>query len=157
MTKRINVRFLIFGAIGVFNTLFDLALYVVFYNFTHSVILANVVSTSAALIGSYFLNARLTFRSKRWTASRFLLFIVVTIFGLWVLQTVVILLLNPILNRLPAAAFSWLGGLAPTARTVLPKLLATGVTFVWNYLWYGKVIFKDASKQDKELIASETV
>jgi putative flippase GtrA len=45
-------KVIIFGLIGVFNTLFDMALYVLVQYLTGSIIIANIVATSAALIGS---------------------------------------------------------------------------------------------------------
>jgi putative flippase GtrA len=151
--KKRDLKFIIFSAIGVFNTLFDLALYVVADNLTHSIVISNVLATSAALIGSYFLNSRLTFKSKKWTFKGFALFVVVTIFGLWFLQTGIIYALTPLLHHIPEHIWRKAGGFEHTFKIVVPKLLATAVTFIWNFLWYNKVIFKGESDIEQVAIA----
>ena len=151
--KTDRLKFIVFSMIGVFNTLFDLALYVVIYNATNSIIIANIAATSAALIGSYFLNSRLTFKGKKWSGASFALFVAVTVFGLWVLQTGVIYILTPIIKHIPESAWRQLGSFEHTTKTILPKLIATGVTFVWNFIWYNKVIFKEDTHAEQAVIA----
>lgn len=153
MPKTRDKKVIIFGLIGVFNTLFDMALYVVVQSLTGSIIIANIVATSAALIGSYILNSKLTFKTRKWTAKSFILFVVVTIFGLWVLQTGVIYLLTPLMNVIPEFLWHLFGPLEHIVKILAPKVLATAVTLVWNFVWYNKVIFKNASKEE-DVIAS---
>lgn len=151
--KKRDLKIVIFSLIGIFNTLFDLVLYVIFFNLTHSILAANIIATSAALIGSYFLNSRLTFKSKKWTFGGFALFVAVTVFGLWFLQTGVIYLITPLVDTIPAGLWHLFGPLEATAKVVAPKIFATAVTFVWNFLWYNKVIFRKAKTSD-DVIAS---
>ncbi len=141
--KKRDKKVIMFAAIGIFNTLFDMALYVLVQYLTGSIIIANIVATSAALIGSYLLNSKLTFKAKKWTAKSFVLFVVVTIFGLWVLQTGVIYLLTPLVGVIPEFLWRLLGPIEDVAKILAPKVVATAVTVVWNFLWYNKVIFKD--------------
>jgi putative flippase GtrA len=141
--KKRDKKVIIFAAIGIFNTVFDMALYVLVQYLTGSIIIANIVATSAALIGSYLLNSKLTFKAKKWTAKSFVLFVVVTIFGLWVLQTGVIYLLTPLVGVIPEFLWRLLGPIEGVAKILAPKVAATAVTVVWNFLWYNKVIFKD--------------
>lgn len=147
MSKKVpekrDKKVIIFAAIGIFNTVFDMALYVLVQYLTGSIIIANIVATSAALIGSYLLNSKLTFKAKKWTAKSFVLFVVVTIFGLWVLQTGVIYLLTPLVGVIPEFLWRLLGPIEGVAKILAPKVAATAVTVVWNFLWYNKVIFKD--------------
>ncbi len=138
-----RLKFIIFSLIGVFNTLFDIALYAVLRAMGHSVLVANTISVSAALIGSYLLNSQLTFKQTAWTTKRFVGFVTVTLFGLWVLQTQTIYLLQPVFNALSESLWRILGPFEHTAKIVAPKLAATVVTFLWNYVWYNKVIFKN--------------
>jgi len=145
-TRSERLKFIVFSLIGVFNTLFDIALYVMFLNATNSILIANLISTSAALIGSYILNSKLTFRSKKWTARSFILFVAVTVFGLWVLQTGAIYLFSHLLKSLPEHVWQLFGPLEHLAKSLVPKLLATAITFVWNFLWYSKVIFKGETR-----------
>jgi putative flippase GtrA len=154
-TKKRDLKFIIFSAIGVFNTLFDLSLYVVADNITHSIVISNVLATSAALIGSYFLNSRLTFKSKKWTLKGFALFVAVTIFGLWFLQTGIIYALTPLIHHIPEHIWRQAGSFEHNIKIIVPKLLATAVTFIWNFIWYNKVIFKGESEIVQAAIALE--
>ena len=144
---RRHLKIVLFSIIGVFNTLLDVALYVAVLDGAHSILIANIVSTSTALVGSYLLNSRLTFKSRNWTIGSFIGFIVVTLFGLWVLQTALIYGFNEILGQV-VSDHTWrmLGNFEHVTRSVAPKLLATAFTFVWNFAWYNKVIFKDEHK-----------
>ncbi len=153
--KKRDLKIVIFSLIGIFNTLFDLFLYVIFFNLTHSILVANVIATSAALIGSYLLNSRLTFKSKKWTFKSFALFVAVTVFGLWFLQTGVIYLITPMVSTIPEFLWHLFGPLEATAKVVGPKIFATAVTFVWNFLWYNKVIFKKESVTDQVIASLE--
>lgn len=149
--KKLPLKALIFAGIGVLNTLLDLVLYVVFSSvFGIPKAGANIMSTSLALVFSYFMNSRFTFKAQKFTRRSFILYIVVTLFGLWVLQTVIIYALTHLLgNRLD---------FLPTAlATAFPKLCATAVTLVWNYVWYNKVIFKDKPVEDALMAADETL
>lgn len=153
--KKRDLKIVIFSLIGIFNTLFDLFLYVIFFNLTHSILVANVIATSAALIGSYFLNSRLTFKSKKWTIKGFALFVAVTVFGLWFLQTGVIYLITPLVDSIPEFLWHLFGPFEATAKVVAPKIFATVVTFVWNFLWYNKVIFKKESTAEQVIASLE--
>ncbi len=132
-----------------------MVLYVLINSVTHSILIANISATSAALIGSYFLNSRLTFKSKKWTFKSFALFVAVTIFGLWFLQTAVIYLISPGVELIPEALWRLFGPLETVAKIVAPKVVATVVTFVWNFMWYNKVIFKKDSTADQVIAALE--
>lgn len=140
--KKRDPKIIIFGLIGILNTLFDMGLYVAIQYMTGSILIANIVATSAALIGSYLLHSRLTFKAKRWTVHSFILFVVVTLFGLWVLQTAAIYLLTPVTAAIPEFLWKICGPLETIAKILAPKVLASVVTVVWNFVWYNKVIFK---------------
>ena len=140
--KKRDLKIVIFSLIGIFNTLFDLFLYVIFSNLTHSILISNIIATSAALTGSYFLNSKLTFKSSKWSISRFLLFVSVTIFGLWFLQTGFIYLVTPLMHNIPEKLWHLFGFFESNAKIIVPKLLSVVVTFAWNFIWYNKVIFK---------------
>lgn len=141
--KKRDKKVIVFAAIGIFNTLFDMALYVLIQYLTGSIIIANIAATSAALIGSYLLNSKLTFKAKKWTVKSFVLFVVVTLFGLWVLQTTAIILLTPVVSAIPEFLWKLFGPLEDIVKILAPKVVATVITVVWNFLWYNKVIFKD--------------
>jgi putative flippase GtrA len=146
-----KLKLIIFTVVGLFNTVFDIVIYVVALNLTHKIFVANLISTSAALVGSYFLNSKYTFQSRNWTRKTFMSFAIVTIFGLWVLQTSCIYAINHLLTNLPVSFWQLFGAFEKTAKQVIPKLLATAVTLVWNYIWYNKVIFRNNSEEANRL------
>ncbi len=151
--KKLSLKFIIFSTIGIFNTVFDLTLYVLIYNLSSSIIVANLVATSAALCGSYFLNSRITFKSKKWTTKSFVQFIIVTLIGLWIFQTGFIVIATPTFKHIATHIWQHSGGtLERTVITIAPKVVAVGITFVWNFLWYNKVIFKDDENHLEESI-----
>ncbi|MDB5160597.1 MAG: rane protein of unknown function [Candidatus Saccharibacteria bacterium] len=153
--KKRDKKVIVFAMIGIFNTLFDMALYVVIQQLTGSIVIANIAATSAALIGSYLLNSKLTFKAKKWTAQSFILFVVVTLFGLWVLQTFAIYLLTPVVGVIPEFLWRLFGPLEDIIKILAPKVVATVITVVWNFLWYNKVIFKDKHPEEDLLRSLE--
>jgi putative flippase GtrA len=68
------------------------------------------------------------------------LFILVTIFGLWVIQPIVIL-------GVTAALSSF--NLNESAVLFIAKLIATLASLVWNYLFYSRLVFKKEAELEK--------
>lgn len=120
--------------IGVINTALDFGLLFVFKSLGLPVALANILSTSIAFIFSFFANKNYTFKSSGTNVAREMtLFIIVTLFGLWVLQTGVIKLLLPSLGDVLHSTD--IGLLAA-------KLVATAISMIWNYILYDILVFK---------------
>ncbi len=138
MTPEKAKQLLRFIAVGGINTGIDIALFSllsVVFNF--NVFVANMISTSAALAVSYVLNSHFTFKGVR-TPKTLLMFILVTLSGLWLLQPLVIVFLAPLIeSSLPFFGNNELS-------TIAAKLISILATLVWNYTWYSKVIFKTA-------------
>lgn len=123
-----------FGLIGVINTALDFGLLFILKSIGLMATTANIFSTSIAFVFSFFANKKYTFRSSRTNIVReMILFVAVTLFGLWVLQTGVIWLVLPHLSKLLRS--SEMGLLAT-------KLIATAVSMTWNYILYDKLVFK---------------
>jgi putative flippase GtrA len=61
---------------------------------------------------------------------------VVTLFGLWILQPIVITLATTATTPL---------ALSEPVVLMVAKLLATIVSLVWNYLMYSRFVFKKAN------------
>ena len=83
------------------------------------------------------MNKKITFKSvssnKKELIREMLLFIIVTLFGLWVIQNIVISISIPIFeNLLKNKRISLL----------LSKLIATIFSLIWNFILYKKVVFK---------------
>jgi len=123
-----------FAIVGGANTALDFVLLFALTALGLDKIPANYVSTSVALVFSFFVNKSFTFRSKDGNARKqFVLFLVITLFGLWVLQPLVILGIDQLF-----VGSAW----SETVVLFVAKLLATIVSLVWNYLLYSKLVFK---------------
>lgn len=123
-----------FGLVGGINTALDFGLLFLFKALGLPVGIANILSTSIAFIFSFIANKKYTFKSTDTNVLREMtLFVIVTLFGLWVLQTLVIQLTLP-----------WFTNLLhqPETSLLAAKLLATVVSLTWNYLLYSKLVFK---------------
>ena len=126
---------LIFAVIGAANTLLDIVLLLILSSSGVNRVVANTISTGVAFCFSFFMNRRYTFQSSSTHLVReMVLFILVTLFGLWVIQNIIIALLSPQL----AVWFQ----LSPEVATIGAKLVATAVSLVWNYVLYDKLVFR---------------
>jgi putative flippase GtrA len=132
--------------VGLVNTVIDTTIFVVLHTAGVALVLANLCSTSIALVVSFFLNYRFTFRSQTITHKRKVLYFGVTIVGLWLLQPIVIKLILDYNNQSHFTNFA-VKHLhhAAALNNLIAKLMATVVTLVWNYLWYSQVVFKEKS------------
>lgn len=130
-----------FGAVGALNTMTDL-LILLWLGIGLGVpwIFANAGSTSAALTVSYILNKQAVFMdTRKHNFKQILLFVIVTLIGLWLIQGAVLLTMP---------TFLWMFfNLTDTMTLVLSKIAATVVSLFWNYWWYSKVVFHPASKK----------
>lgn len=123
-----------FGIVGIANTALDFIILFALTAFGFDKIAANYVSTTVAFIFSFFINRSFTFKSKDKNIRRqFILFVVVTLIGLWVIQPIVI------------TGASWLlagSTLAEPIVLFIAKVIATVASLVWNYLFYSRLVFK---------------
>ena len=129
-------NFIIFCSIGVLNTVVDISFYLLLRSSGTTVLFANIISTSVALLISYFLNRKYTFKSTTNPRSNIVPFLIVTLVGLWVLQPVVIYFSLNLLKQLSIQSSAQLD--------LVAKLIATAFTLVWNYVLYKKVVFSKA-------------
>lgn len=132
--------FLRFVLVGTVNTGVDVVIYTVLVATGLPVVVANLISTTCGLIVSYVLNRTFVFRDgphphRRARIRQLVLFVVTTGFGLWVLQPLVILAGTAALRPLAVAGL---------VLILVPKLAATAVTLVWNYVLYSLVVFAGA-------------
>lgn len=112
-----------FAAVGVVNTALDMVLFLLLHGWL-GIVAANFLSTSAGMVFSFLVNGRFTFRTERPTLRAALLFVSTTGATMWVLQPVVIHLLDEVVEPM-----------------ALVKLLAIGVSFVANFLAYRFVVW----------------
>lgn len=124
-----------FGLVGAANTALDFGLLLVLANFfavPH--VIANIISSSIAFVSSFFANKKYTFKTTGQSVVReMILFTVVTLFGLWVIQSAIIALLTPPIQAIVTN---------DTITLVIAKLIATLASLTWNYVLYSKIVFK---------------
>lgn len=122
-----------FAVVGLVNTVIDFGLLFLLTFLGLPKIAANTVSTGLAFIFSFFANKKSTSNNIMY---EIILFIIITLFGLWVLQNSIIWLATPsIKNIIPQEQLA----------LFIAKLLATIVSLVWNYCLYDKFVFKKES------------
>lgn len=139
-----------FGAIGVINTLIDVAL-LNFFHFQLGIpkLQANFFSTGIAMTFSFFANKQLVFGSRQgnlWLQA--IKFFTVTAFGLWVLQAGVIKLLTEVWLG-PGELATDIVELIGLSKLLSPDFIALNsakavailVSMIWNYVMYKKVVF----------------
>jgi putative flippase GtrA len=123
-----------FIAVGGINTILDFGILFLLKSFGLPAISANIISTSVAFCFSFFANKKYTFKTNSTNIKReIVLFVIVTLFGLWVLQTVVIKLVTYLFSGID---------IPETTVLFIAKLLATIVSLTWNYTLYSRVVFK---------------
>lgn len=130
---RTPLRFL---AVGLANTAVDVGLLLWLTASGMPLWSANMVSTTAALGLSFALNRSFTFRSSGNPIRQGILFLGVTLVGLWVLQPILLWATVPVLQQ-------WL---APSLALLIAKGGATVVTMIWNFFLYRSLVFPDSKK-----------
>jgi putative flippase GtrA len=138
-------QFLRFGAVGVLNTLLDFSLFnLLTGKFRWPKIRANLVSASVAMTFSFLANGQWVFPgAEGFLAERAVKFILVTATSGWLVQNVVIRLLD-------AWSLRWLNAhcavtshgtrVAFFQRNLL-KAAAVGTGMLWNFSWYRLWVF----------------
>jgi len=124
-----KIRFILVGGT---NTALDMGILFALKSIGLAAIPSNFISTSVALVFSFFANKKFTFRDKSNDKTQFIKFLVITLIGLWGIQTVVIL-----------ASSKVLGLVINNDKFVLliAKLIATCFSLTWNYFLYKKFVY----------------
>jgi putative flippase GtrA len=123
-----------FGVVGIANTALDFAILFLLVGMGLDRISANFVSTSIAFVFSFFVNKSFTFNSTGGNVKKqFALFIIITVFSLWVIQPIVIITMSWLLAGL---------GLDSSVELFIAKLVATIASLIWNYIFYSRLVFK---------------
>lgn len=128
-----------FALVGGTNTAIDFAILFGLKSLGLPALTSNFISTSVALIFSFFANKKFTFKDNNTSdKTQFIKFLAITLFGLWVIQPVIILLVGLVLQPLNLNDYIVL---------LIGKLLATCATLVWNYLLYRKFVYIKTPQQ----------
>ena len=127
-----------FVIIGGFNTVLDFSILFGLTFIGVNSIIANIFSTGISFVSSFVLNKKVTFKSENKTRKELLremiLFTIVTLFGLWGIQSVIISIVSPIFNNFIDNQ---------SIILFLSKCFATAFSLVWNFVLYKKVVFID--------------
>lgn len=126
-----KLRFL---AIGTINTLIDFSLLFILAKLVGLPdVAANIVSVSVALTFSFFANRKYTFKSTGNRRREIVLFLIFTLFGLWVLQSIIIWVFGQLFGN-------------SDLILLIAKIAATAVTLVWNFITYKNFVFKEVKR-----------
>ena len=138
-----------FGVAGIFITMIDFAIFnVLSSKMVHlSKIQANTISTTVAMIFSFFVNRSFVFQGQGNELQQAVLFFAFTAFGLYILQNSVIYLLTEYLKwpRKLVTRITSTGHIPLEPDFILKngaKLTGTVVSLTWNYLLYGRIVFR---------------
>lgn len=130
--KQQKLRFIL---VGICNTTIDFTVLFGLKALGLPVVSANIISTTAAFCFSFFANKKYTFKGNTGNLKRQIpLFILVTLIGLWGVQTLVIFFVTHLLAS---------STLNEGVILLIAKIIATAASLVWNYIFYSRVIFKD--------------
>lgn len=145
-----------FALVGVWNTGFDLALFNLFLFLTKGlslgskqIYLCNIASATIAALVSYELNQRFVFQTKSKVPPHYrAYFLIIVLSGIFILQSGVIFLVKHFGGFAVTNLVSLTHGIGfkfstDFIRDNLAKVLATGVTMIWNYLLFKHFIFKE--------------
>ena len=128
-----NSQVLRFGVVGVLNTSIDLGLLLLLTGAGLAPIAANSISSVSAFLFSFVANKKYTFKSTGANLKREIeLFVAVTLFGLLIIQNLLVWLIQPLVVSF---------GLDAQMSLVTAKLVATIASLTWNYLLYSRVVF----------------
>lgn len=123
-----------FAIVGTINTIIDFGLLFLLTFIGLPKLAANTISTGIAFVFSFFANKKYTFKSTSKNIKyEMVSFVIVTLFGLWVLQNGTIWLITPLIKSFITNE---------RISLFVAKLFATAISLVWNYCLYDKVVFK---------------
>ena len=128
---RRKIRFSLVSSVA---TAIDFSLLLFITSFGLGTITANYISSSIAFVFSFFANKKFAFRTPNHHIKReAVLFIIVTLTGIWLLQPLIIWKIEDMFDQ----SFQpiWL-------LVIIAKAVASFVTFIWNYFFYTRLVFK---------------
>lgn len=141
-----------FGLVGILNTIVDFGVYNLLLILFASLapVVASVISGTAAMINSFIFNRSFTFKAKKLSPVKTILFFVVTLIGLYIIRPIVVWFFTGV--WLWPAEFahhitSWLHlSFSQDFITHNAALVAAiAVVLVYNYLAYKYLIFNEKS------------
>ena len=143
--------------VGIANTAIDFAIFNTLIAILsgsdpshNEIIIYNTMSASTVACISFFLNRQYVFNSKKTPRRYALLFVAITLSGLYIVQNGIIFLVSKT-PELATPATSILGWFNITINQSIllaniGKLFGTAGSMVWNYLLYKHTVFRDQKK-----------
>jgi putative flippase GtrA len=134
------MKFLI---VGTLNTILDLTLYFTFANWLGIYpVISSILSTGLTMIISFFLNHHFVFQSDRKRSQTAVRFVLVTLFNVWLIQSLVIFgSLHVIRNVHFFIEHKW-------TKNLFAKLCGVAVSFVLNFAAY-RYIFHERQREEE--------
>ena len=125
-----------FAQVGVLNTAIDfgilnLLIFVTGITSGLSIIPLNAISFSTAIVNSFFWNEKWVFKAKK--EANFITFVVVTLIGLAINSGIVYAITTFVPPIFVDSQKLWVN---------LAKVLATGISLIWNFTGYRLIVFK---------------
>lgn len=140
-----------FGIVGVINTIIDLGIFnVLIFVFNVNPVTSNVIAVSSAILNSFIWNKKWTFHNadKKHMARQAFLFVFFSVIGM-ILNTLVLKLLTeswtaPGNFAVSIVNFVGLDSIFSDEFVFVnfAKAWGLGVSMVWNFITYKKVVFK---------------
>lgn len=145
--KKVDKKPIRFVLVGISNTVLDFLVLNILLFCKVNILFANTISTGIAMLYSFFMNKKWTFRNSGDNYVReVILFFIFTAIGIWVIQNGCIYLLNLIVPDF---------GLPEIIYNNAIKLAASIPSLTWNYLTYNRFVFTNSKKEsatdDKEV------
>lgn len=145
--KKVDKKPIRFVLVGISNTVLDFLVLNILLFCKVNILFANTISTGIAMLYSFFMNKKWTFRNSGNNYVReVILFFIFTAIGIWVIQNGCIYLLNLIVPDF---------GLPEVIYNNAIKLAASIPSLTWNYLTYNRFVFtnnkKESMTDDKEV------
>lgn len=145
--KKVDKKPIRFVLVGISNTVLDFLVLNILLFCKVNILFANTISTGIAMLYSFFMNKKWTFRNSGDNYVReVILFFIFTAIGIWVIQNGCIYLLNLIVPDF---------GLPEVIYNNAIKLAASIPSLTWNYLTYNRFVFtnnkKESATDDKEV------
>jgi hypothetical protein cdiviTM7_02105 len=126
-----------FAIVGTINTIIDFGLLFLLTFLGLPKLTANTISTGTAFVFSFFANKKYTFKSTSKNIKyEMVSFVIVTLFGLWVLQNGTIWLITPLIKSFITNE---------RISLFVAKLFATAISLIWNYCLYERIVFRKES------------
>lgn len=145
--KKVDKKPIRFVLVGISNTVLDFVVLNALLFCKVNILFANTISTGIAMLYSFFMNKKWTFRNSGNNYIReVILFFIFTIIGIWIIQNGCIYLLNMVIPDF---------GLPEVIYNNAIKLAASIPSLTWNYLTYNRFVFtnnkKESATDDKEV------